>query len=269
VALSLRRDDNSSERPDELAAEAQMTVEAGIDGARYAIYWAPPDGSPLAEIGNSWLGRDAAADYPRPRPAIPGFDDATLAAATAEPRRYGLHATLKAPFRLAEGMSAAALAEELAIFAAGRERASVPRLQVARIGQFLALVPEGPASSVDALASACVERFDAYRAPHRPEEYLRRSAAGLSPRQAAHLARWGYPYVMEEYRFHVTLTGRIERAMSDRLAPELARVFAPVTSSPFEITEIALFVEPDRGAPFRLARRFGLGSPRAARPGMG
>lgn len=236
-----------------------MTIAGGGDGAaRYAIYWAPPADSALSLLGAAWLGRDAATDRPLAQPAIDGFAADRLAAITAEPRRYGLHATLKPPFRLAEGRSAAELGQALARFARQRPPVSIPALRLKRIGGFLALAPFSRAAGLDALAAAAVEAFDGFRAPPDAAELARRFGARLSPAQQANVARWGYPYVMEEFRFHVTLTGRVEDAVAERLAPHLAALFAPTLVAPLEITEIALFVEPAAGAPFRLAQRFAL-----------
>jgi putative phosphonate metabolism protein len=227
---------------------------------RFAIYWAPPRNAPLAEIGEAWLGRSAESDAALERPVLPGFGAGELAAATAEPRRYGLHATLKPPFRLAEGGSAAALAAAFDDFARRQSRVIAPPLRLKRIGRFLALVPGARTPALDALAAAAVEAFDAFRAPLDAAELARRHAAGLSPAQAQHLARWGYPYVMEEFRFHVTVTGALETALAERLSPALERLFAPVLTLPLEIAELALFAEPAPRAPFRLIRRAALAS---------
>jgi putative phosphonate metabolism protein len=227
---------------------------------RFAIYWAPPHRSPLAEIGEAWLGRGAESDAARERPLLPGFGADALEAATAEPRRYGLHATLKPPFRLAEGESAAALEAAFDDFARRQRSVIAPALRLKRIGRFLALVPGARTPPLDALATAAVEAFDAFRAPPDAAELARRHAAGLSPAQAQNLARWGYPYVMKEFRFHVTLTGPIETALADRLTPALETLFAPVLTLPLHIAELALFAEPEPGAPFRLIRRAALAS---------
>jgi putative phosphonate metabolism protein len=227
---------------------------------RFAVYWAPSRRSPLAEIGEAWLGRNAESDAALERPPLPGFAAAELEAATAEPRRYGLHATLKPPFRLAEGASAAALEAALDDFAQHQPGVTAPPLRLKRIGRFLALVPGARTPALDALAAAAVAAFDAFRAPPDAAELARRHAAGLSPTQAQNLARWGYPYVMGEFRFHVTVTGAIETALADRLTPALETLFAPVLTLPLEITELALFTEPAPGAPFRLIRRAALGS---------
>ena len=222
---------------------------------RFAIYWAPPRGAALAEIGEAWLGRSAESDGSLARPHLPGFGANELEAATAEPRRYGLHATLKPPFRLAEGGSVAALEAALDDFARRQPSVIAPALQLKRIGRFLALVPGARTRALDTLAAAVVAAFDAFRAPPDAAELARRHAAGLSPPQAQNLARWGYPYVMEEFRFHVTVTGAIETALADRLTPALETLFAPVLTLPLEITELALFAEPAPRAPFRLIRR--------------
>lgn len=236
-----------------------MTTALGSDTAvRYAIYWAPPPLAPLAAIGEAWLGRSAARNERLTRPTLPGLDPAVLDAATSEPRRYGLHATLKAPFRLAAGRSAAELEAAMADFARRTPAVTAPAPRLKRIGRFIALVPGVPDAALDALAARCVERFDAFRAAPDAAELGRRLAAPLTPAQRAHVARWGYPYVMEEFRFHVTLTGAIEDALAERLEPALAELFTPVMAAPLEIAEIALFTEPAPGASFRLVRRFAL-----------
>ena len=224
---------------------------------RYAIYWAPPAGSPLAEIGEAWLGRRAEGGAIE-RTAPAGLSRDEIEQATAEPRRYGLHATLKPPFRLAAGRAAAELDEALQGFARQTPPVAAPALRLERIARFLALTPAAPAPGLDALAAACVERFDVFRAPADEAELARRRAAALAPAQEANLLRWGYPYVMAEFRFHVSLTGAIVPGLARRLEKLLAERFAAATAAPFEIREIALFVEPAPGAPFRQARRFAL-----------
>jgi putative phosphonate metabolism protein len=231
---------------------------------RYAIYWAPPAGSPLARLGASWLGRDAEGQPVAPRPAIAGVAADALAALTAEPRRYALHATLKPPFALADGGDLATLRNAVAAFAAGRPRLVLPALRVALIERFIALTPSGPSPALDALAAACVTVFDRFRAPPYPAELARRRAAGLSPAQEAHLARWGYPYVLDCFRFHVTLTGPLRPEEAERLMKPLAALFQPATEAPVRLDDIALFHQPSPGAPFGLIERFPLGGDPAA-----
>jgi putative phosphonate metabolism protein len=226
--------------------------------ARYAIYWAPAAGSVLAVIGERWLGRDAVTERMLARQAVGGFDDGELAAITAAPRRYGLHATLKPPFRLARAVTEPTLEAQVAAFAKAQPPVSAPSLRLARIGRFLALVPGTPSEALARLAAACVETFDRFRAPAGVEELARRRGAGMTARQEENLRRWGYPYVMGEFRFHVTLTGPIDRATAARLKPHLEALFSPATTAPLEIGEIALFIQPAPAASFRLMRRFEL-----------
>jgi len=232
--------------------------------ARYAIYWAPPGDSMLARLGSAWLGRDAErdarADSLPPRPPIPGFTSEQLEALTAEPRRYAFHATLKAPFALASGCDLRTLHAQLAAFASSRERFVIPPLRLSPIGRrFLALMPSAPCLPLDDLAAGCVTRFDHFRRLAAPEELLRRRAAGLDSIEDANLQRWGYPYVLDRFRFHVTLTGPLDPELLERLSEPLAALFAPATRAPIPIDDIALFREPAPGGAFTLVARFPFG----------
>lgn len=217
---------------------------------RYALYFAPPAGSALARFGESWLAR----------PSLTGFDTARLQALTEAPRHYGFHGTLKPPFHLAEGCDAEQLRRALTGFAARQAAFSIPALRLSALGDFLALIPSAPNPALSALAQACVIEFDAYRAPPEAAELAKRHAAGLMPRQVELLARWGYPYLMDEFRFHLTLTGPItDGAERSRLADLLAPVVAPLLGQAVPVRELCLFHQPERAAPFRLAERFAFG----------
>src|SRR5215468_4077744 len=186
---------------------------------RYALYWAPDAGSALATLGAAWLGRDVEARAVPARPALDGFDLFRLEVLTAEPRRYGLHATLKPPFALAVGADIAALRATLAAFATGTSAVDLPVLALRHLGRFLALVPSRPCPPVNDLAARCMVEFDRFRHPPPPAELARRRSAGLDAVEEAYLARWGYPYVLDRFRFHVTLTGPLDAAEAARLMP--------------------------------------------------
>jgi putative phosphonate metabolism protein len=224
---------------------------------RCAIYWAPPTASALAEFGARWLGRDAERGTV-PQVSLPEVDPAWLATVTADPRHYGLHATLKPPFRLADGRTRDGLVEALARFAAATAPVAGPPLVLRRLGRFLALVPDGAAPAVTALAAALVAAFDDFRAPPGVAELARRRAHRLSPAHEANLARWGYPYVMDEFRFHVTLSGALDGPTLDRLEAILAPLAASFAAAPLTIGGLALFEQPDAGVPFALTQRFAL-----------
>lgn len=219
---------------------------------RVAIYWAPEPGDPLHAAGSAWLGRDAETGASLPQPPVPGIEEIT-----ADARVYGLHATLKPPFRLAT--TYAELREDAAALAARTAPFDLPPLAVADLKGFLALRETAPCPPLQALADAAVVALDAHRAAPTAEEIARRRRAGLSPRQEALLARWGYPYVMEEWRFHVTLTRRISAEEAAVLRPAAEAHFAAAAGRPRRVAAIALFTQAGPGAPFLIAERLPLG----------
>jgi putative phosphonate metabolism protein len=228
------------------------------DRGRYAIYYAPEPASALARFGQSWLGYDVETGRPVEQPAIAGTDPQRLAEITAEPRRYGFHATLKPPFALLPERDGAELAAALATFAARQAAVRAPPLMLAAIAGFWALVPSQPCKALTHLSAACVEHFDGFRAPPSEDELARRRRARLSPVQEALLARWGYPYVMDEFRFHLTLTERLAPDEASRIGAVLAECVAPLCRSVLRIDALTLFHQSARGENFRLIGRYRL-----------
>jgi len=222
---------------------------------RFALYFTPAPASPLARFGAEVLGYDCDTGAPVARRKLDGIDGAAATAATAEPARYGFHGTLMAPFELAPGRSPDELAHALAVFT--RSRAPVPlgHLKVAGIGAFTALVPAGPQDAVAALAGDCVTAFDGFRAPLTARDRERRLVSRLSPRQAELLDRWGYPYVFSEFRFHMTLTGRLPAHERARWQEALAGAYAPLAQAPVTIDAVSLVRQDDRSAAFRVIVR--------------
>ena len=220
---------------------------------RHAIYFAPAPETALAQFGASWLGRDAASGTPMEQPALPGLD---LRAATEEPRRYGFHATLKAPFELADGHSESELTDALAAFAARRRPIPAPALRVAALAAFVAFVFRDPAPHVDRLAAEVVQSFDPLRRPLSPADMQRRLAASLNDRQRRYLERWGYPHVMDEYRFHMTLTGQLPTVVRQRFVEHLSRSTENLCRQPLTIDALVLFRQADRQSPFQWVARF-------------
>lgn len=222
--------------------------------ARLALYWAPELDDPLHALGSAWLGRDAESGAPLPQPALPGLD---LAALTADPRGYGLHATLKPPFRLRTSWTeAVAAAEALAARTAPFE---LPPLAVQDLDGFLALREAAPCPPLHALADACVAALDFCRAPPGEAELARRRKAGLSPARQAMLGRWGYPHVFAEWRFHVTLTRRLTPAEKAVVLPAAIAQLGEAAGMPRRIAAICLFTQSAPGAPFLIAHRLSLG----------
>ncbi|HET7408896.1 MAG TPA: DUF1045 domain-containing protein [Paracoccaceae bacterium] len=208
---------------------------------RYAVYWAPPAGSALAGFGAAWLGWDADGGRAVPHPEAPGLP-APVAEFTAKPRRYGFHATLKAPFRLRAADERAALPVVARLVAAKVAPFEAPPLALKRIGRFIALVPSGACEPLSALADHCVETFHDFAA-EPPEAELDRRRPGLTGRQEQLLGRWFYPYVFDEFRFHLTLTGALEPEIADRTFDVLRELTAPFCAAPMPVTEVCLFGE--------------------------
>lgn len=212
---------------------------------RYAIYYTCPPGA-LARFGADWLGWDAASGTPCDPPAVEGLP-MPAHEITATPRKYGLHGTIKPPFRLAEGQDAAALSEAFDQFCATTAPATCAGLELTRLGSFLALTPTGDTSGLRRVAGAAVAGLDAFRAPLSEADLERRRAARLSPAQDALLLKWGYPYVMEEFRFHITLSGKLPRAAAETVQQALRPHLAPLLPQPFEIDALTLCGEDDMG----------------------
>lgn len=227
---------------------------------RFALYLAPPPDDPLCAVAARWLGHDPETGRSHaPEPAA-GLSAARIAALTDEPRRYGFHATLKAPFRLAKGCDEVQLIVALERFTAQRRPFRLPPLKPARVGKFFALMPSAPCEEIASLAADCVRDFDRFHAPSTEAELARRRAKVLSPRQAQYLAEWGYPYVMDEFWPHFTLTSRVEdEAESAALERHLQTLLARFTRTDYLVEDICLFVQPAPDKPFRIAGRYRLG----------
>ena len=216
---------------------------------RYAIYYVPPPGTPLAAFGACWLGRDA--------PELAGVSAEDWRRAVAAPRKYGFHATLKAPFRLTAGKEEPVLADALERFCRTRGPVSVGKLALRVLSDFLVLAPMDPGAAAG-LAADCLRAFDPFRAPSTAGEVERRRPDGLTASERANLDRWGYPYVMEDYRFHLTLTGPLGEADRARFGAAIARAVLPAVSEPVEIADLCLCGQQAPDTDFSVLARFAL-----------
>ena len=223
--------------------------------ARYALYAAPAPETPLWRFGSSVIGYDAASASDVDRPDGAPFDAPDWHALTDDPRRYGFHGTLKAPFALAEGTGEADLLEAAMLFAERRRAFTLPALKVSLIGAFVALVPDSAAPDLDALAADCVRDFDAFRAPLTDADRERRLRSPLSERQIAQLDAWGYPHVFEDFRFHMTLTGRLDAERREPVRAALAERHRAVAAA-MPVDALCVFRQPDRAGRFSILARF-------------
>jgi len=227
---------------------------------RYALYFAPDAATALWTLGCAWLGRDAETDKTLPIPKIPNIPEALIARITRAPSRYGFHATLKAPFQLAEDCSENLLMKAVATFAKKQESFVIPKLCVKDLHGFLALRPAIMPPALKALAANCVQQFDRFRAPLDDDALTKRLAGGLTDRQATLLQEWGYPYVLDEFRFHLTLTESLTEAESTALKPALTELFHRVIAVPVTVSALSLFVQQSESEPFTVRARFRFGT---------
>lgn len=209
---------------------------------RYAVYHTPRGA--LARAGSAWLGWDIATGTALPHPQVPGIDDP--AALTLVPRKYGLHATIKPPFALSSNSDAAHLGTDFTRLCARLAPVSLDRLEIRALGRFLALVPVGDQTALERFAASVVRELDAHRAPPGDAELARRRQRPLSPAQERNLRDWGYPYVMDQFRFHITLTGPLT-GETGPVACALRPYFAPHLSEPYVIDSLTLVGEDKTG----------------------
>lgn len=243
----------ATDEPKQERARAGRAWEGEDNVMRVAIYYTPGPTDALTETAARWLGRDAFDGQPRERGPVAGLDTATVDHWTDDARRYGFHATIVAPFRPVPETSLPAITAALDSFAARTPMVVIPRAIVRRHHGFFALVPDEPLEALTQLETATRGVFDAVRTPPTEADVAKRAAGGLTDRQIAYLRRYGYPYVMEFFAFHMTLTGRVPDALAPAFEAEVKARFAPFDGKPLRIDRLALFVEDAPGAPFRVA----------------
>jgi putative phosphonate metabolism protein len=222
---------------------------------RYAIYYAAAPGSELDRFGKQILGYDAYNSKDLP------FSDGVPSdwhELTQDPRKYGFHATLKAPMAMADGKSEAELAAACKTFASVPRRIPAIEPIVDSISGFVAVIPAKPSAELQQLAADATREFDLFRAPLTEKDRVRRNAAKLTPRQCEYLERWGYPYVMEEFRFHMTLTGRLDAARRGPVMAMLRDRFSAVGLKRLAIDRLALFRQDDAASRFRIIEHWPL-----------
>lgn len=231
-------------------------MDRKLDGyRRYALFWAPERDSPLERFGAAWFARDPERpDEPPDAPSIPGLP-LGREELTATPCRYGLHATLRSPFQLVDGVEE--LDRALQTFAARTRAVMIPPLTLNGDLGFVTLRPSQPSPQVDDLAAACVREFHPYATRPNEDEFARRRARPLSDAEERNLELWWYPYVMDAFRFHITLTGMLSAAMAAEVIRALSPFMQPMTDGPVAIRSIALFGERP-GGDFLLLKRYPL-----------
>jgi putative phosphonate metabolism protein len=226
---------------------------------RFAIYYTPERNHPLTIAAGRWLGRDAFGGAVGPRDALGGLSAEEIDRQTASASRYGFHATLKAPFELATGVTPDDLEAALAAYARTVDPVSLGHLVLKQMDGFFALVESKKRPQLQTLAADIVRAFDRFRAPLSGADIARRNPEGLTPEELHNLTQWGYPYVFDTFRFHMTLTGRAFGKESESLRRILQNMLGDLLDTPLMLDGLALFVEPEPGAPFVVRSYHALG----------
>jgi Protein of unknown function (DUF1045) len=215
---------------------------------RVAIYAAPAPGTDWWERGSEWLGRCASRRCGLPMPEIGRINHAVGRAVTADPRRYGWHATLKAPFRLSSQSNLWALRDAVAAICREHRAFDLGDLQVRRLGSFLALLPENAPAALGALADDCVRRLQPLAAPLSEAELARRRRVPLTAEEDALMMAF-------------SLTGSLAGVPDDvvgRLWVAATRQFGVLP--PMRLDRLSIFIEPTPGADFVLLEQPELGT---------
>jgi len=225
---------------------------------RYAIYFSPEPESDLWLFGSRWLGRDSATGDEIKRLAVNAIKPKRQREITATAAKYGFHATIKPPFRLSKGHDREMLDEALEAFAAAHGPVKLSALELTELDGFIALRPTQTSAALDQLAADCVRELDHFRKPPSKAELAKRGAADLSDAQRKMLKKWGYPYVMDEYRFHMTLTERLEKPERKAVLGDLRELGKDIVGKPVHIDVLTLMQQKSVDDPFEVVKCYPL-----------
>ncbi len=219
---------------------------------RYAIYFVPPADSVLYRFGAGLIGYDAYSSQSLRFPEGIESEVDDWKQFTADPRKYGFHATLKAPISPAPGRTENDLVTAMHEFARTPRAIPVIAPTVRSISSFIAIVPDAPNPELQKFAGDCVTAFDDFRAPLIAKDRERRNVSALTNRQVAYLDRWGYPYVFEEFRFHMTLAGSLPAERRATVTGILRERFASLKLQLIPIDRLALLRQNDANSSFTI-----------------
>lgn len=218
--------------------------------ARYAIYYSPPRNSLLESAGTYWLGRTAFRYGQVPKEIPERFFKQEYYQLIESPRWYGFHGTIRAPFELAEHVKPEEFIKEVRKICATHTPFNLSGLAVSSFSGFLALTPTSGYPELIKLHSDLVRKLDFLRPPLSQFDLKRHLDKQLSKRQEQLLRRFGYPFVLEEFKFHMTLTGTIEDKVRSSYKEKLEHILNPYLTEPVPVQEVSIYMQPDRKTPF-------------------
>jgi hypothetical protein len=229
---------------------------------RHAAYFAPALNSQAWDLGSQWLGRCASNSTHLEQPRFENISSELFDQLTYTPRLYGWHATLKAPFELNTNTRLEELRTAFKQLAHNTEGTFHLPLKLIELGDFLALVPSQPSTELQKFAAMCVQELHSFALPLSESELQRRTGAGLTARQKELLNEWGYPFVMDQFQFHLTLSGslkHVDHQVKENLKTAAQSWFAPLLENGLLIDSVSWFTQDKKNGDFRWVERFEFG----------
>lgn len=184
--------------------------------SRYAIFYAPPKESNLEEFGRYWFGWDPLnAKLINNKRRINylnrfgiknliNIDKNVLIA-----KKYGFHGTLIPPFKLNKNYSTNTLFKKTEEIAKKLKKFKFYKFKLKKINNFYAFVQNKKNNNINKLSNRLVRELFKFRSPLTKKEIDRRNPSKLSKLQLNILYKWGYPYLMSEFNFHMTLASEV------------------------------------------------------------
>ena len=231
---------------------------------RVAIYFLPKKNSSLENFGKNLLGRDInkkkkisltrRQKYFINR-GFTYFDE--LKDYCEQPAKYGFHATLKAPFRLKRNVKTKNFYDVISHIAAQHSRFKIKGLKIVYSKKFTLITSRKPNKLLINLENDLVKHLDTFRAELNKTEIKKRIPDSLTFKQNKYLKEWGYPFVLDQYKFHMTLMNQNNNKLSNKQKLELEKLIYKISNNLLEFNEISLLGENKNGY-FEEIKRFKL-----------
>jgi len=184
--------------------------------SRYAIYYAPPKESNLEEFGRYWFGWDPinakSINNKQRINYLNGFGIKNLKNIDKNvliAKKYGFHGTLIPPFKLNKNYSTNTLFKKTEEIAKKLKKFKFYKFKLKKINNFYAFVQNKKNNNINKLSNRLVRELFKFRSPLTKKEIDRRNPSKLSKLQLNILYKWGYPYLMSEFNFHMTLASEV------------------------------------------------------------
>lgn len=208
---------------------------------RYIISFAPKSTSMFWKLGALWFGYDASRNAYTKNTLVPGMPKEHHDAAVTTARRSGFNIILTGPFQLTAGMPEELLKTTISLYCQSLSTLQTGPLSIIETAHKLSISAQEISPQVQKLADDIVLEFNAFRLPANPLPEDSPIRAALTPGQLKNLIEWGQPYIFEELKFQIPLTGRLPEKMSGPLKSFLEGRFIECLKTGFEIDNLSLF----------------------------